>query len=221
MCFSAGASFAASGVLAVAGVIAIKEAKFTSKLGLAAMPFLFSIQQFSEGMVWTAFTKPGYENFAHQATIFFLIFAKVVWPVWVPVSILMIEKKTLNKRLLLVLSFMGAMVSVYELYYILTSSVSASIDCNHILYNVIVPENTSTLITALYLISTVIPAFVSSLKKTNLLGIVLVISLIVSQLFYENTLVSVWCFFASILSIIIIYILYELRKENSVKVQFT
>ena len=52
MCFSSNASFGASAVLAVVGVVAIAKAKNTPGRLFAAIPFIFSIQQFAEGMLW-------------------------------------------------------------------------------------------------------------------------------------------------------------------------
>ena len=52
MCFSSNASFGASAVLAVVGVVAIAKAKNTPGRLFAAIPIIFSIQQFAEGMLW-------------------------------------------------------------------------------------------------------------------------------------------------------------------------
>ena len=51
MCFSAPASFIASGGLAVLGGVSFVTAKKEDKI-LAAIPILFAIQQFCEGIQW-------------------------------------------------------------------------------------------------------------------------------------------------------------------------
>ena len=51
MCFSAEASFIASGGLAVAGGASLKVAKKEQRL-IALIPLLFAIQQAIEGMQW-------------------------------------------------------------------------------------------------------------------------------------------------------------------------
>jgi hypothetical protein len=57
MCFSANASFAASGVLAAVGAASIRETKTKRGLLYAFIPLIFAIQQFVEGLQWL--TRPG------------------------------------------------------------------------------------------------------------------------------------------------------------------
>ena len=52
MCFSAGASFAASAVTAVAGVAAFSVAKKPAFRLLAAIPIFFALHQLAEGVLW-------------------------------------------------------------------------------------------------------------------------------------------------------------------------
>ncbi len=182
MCFSAGASFSASAALVVAGAIAIKEAKFTPKLAFAAIPLLFGVQQFAEGMLWTAMQIPGYEQWRQPATLLFLIIAKAVWPLWVPLSILLLEKKDFNRKILIGLTITGALLSAVELFFVLFLPVTATVDCRHIVYNNTAPDFISPYLTGFYLLVGILPPFVSSVKKTNLLGVVIVISLILAEL---------------------------------------
>ena len=55
MCFSAGASFTASAVLAATGVTTLREVRSKRELPLALLPTIFSIQQFIEGLLWLNF----------------------------------------------------------------------------------------------------------------------------------------------------------------------
>jgi hypothetical protein len=55
MCFSASASFGAGIVLAVIGVATIKKREQPSQIYFATIPFLFSIQQVSEGFLLSSF----------------------------------------------------------------------------------------------------------------------------------------------------------------------
>jgi hypothetical protein len=52
MCFSASASFGASLVLSVIGVATIKNTRHREQLPFASIPFVFAVQQFSEGVLW-------------------------------------------------------------------------------------------------------------------------------------------------------------------------
>ena len=58
MCFSASASFGASALLGVIGTVAVVKAKTTSQRLFAVIPFIFSIQQLTEGLLWVAIKQP-------------------------------------------------------------------------------------------------------------------------------------------------------------------
>lgn len=89
MCFSA-ASFTAGALLLGAGILAVKSARGPRELPLAAIPLLFSIQQLIEGVVWLTFR---YEAPLLNAvmTHAYSFFSHVLWPVYVPVAVLLIE----------------------------------------------------------------------------------------------------------------------------------
>jgi len=52
MCFSATASFGASAVLGVIGIVAVAKAKTNPQRVFATIPLIFSVQQLSEGFLW-------------------------------------------------------------------------------------------------------------------------------------------------------------------------
>ena len=214
MCFSPEASFTATAVLVTAGIVAIKEAKFTNKITFAVIPILFAVQQFAEGMLWLALQNPDHDNWRKQSTYMFLIFAQVVWPFWVPFSIYLMEKKQHAKNILKILSITGALLSIYLLFRIIVSPITASIDCNHIYYNLDVPKYSLILVDIFYLVFVILPPFISSARKTSLLGVIIVISLIITEIFYTKALISVWCFFAAILSVVVIYVLRKMPRQQ-------
>ncbi len=52
MCFTAGASFTASAVLATAGTATLREVRSKRELLLAMFPVIFSVHQLIEGVLW-------------------------------------------------------------------------------------------------------------------------------------------------------------------------
>ena len=52
MCFSATASFTAAVTLSALGAATLTQIRSRRELLLGSVPLLFSIQQFSEGLVW-------------------------------------------------------------------------------------------------------------------------------------------------------------------------
>jgi hypothetical protein len=63
----------------------------------------------------------------------------------------------------------------------------------------------------LYLAATCGSFFVSSHPFVRLFGVLALVSFVLSYLFYARALVSVWCFFAAILSVVI-YVHLRYRK---------
>lgn len=58
------------------------------------------------------------------------------------------------------------------------------------------------------------PAFFSHIRHMRILGISVLLSYIISIIFYEDYLVSVWCFFASIISISVYIIMQEIDSRH-------
>jgi hypothetical protein len=200
MCFSAAASFAAGGALSVAGGLTIAKVKKKTELPFASIPLLFGIQQAIEGMVWVSF---GSSVVNTVATYAYSMFSHVLWPIFVPVSVLLIETEPNRKMILSLFSFLGLGVGGYLLYFIIADPVTAHIVNNSIAYHS--PHLYAYFIMALYLVATCGSCFVSSHRIINLFGVVLLASFAVAAYFYTETFFSVWCFFAAILSIIVFW----------------
>jgi hypothetical protein len=98
MCFSAAASFSVSGILLVAGIATLRQAKERKVVPFALIPLIFSVQQLTEGVLWIALQNPEYEGWRNAAAYVFMVFAQVVWPVWVPLSVLLLEKEEVRKK---------------------------------------------------------------------------------------------------------------------------
>ncbi len=220
MCFSAGASFGASAALSVIGIATLRKSANPAQLVFAGIPLIFAIQQASEGFVWLALLNPGYTLWLKPATYTFLMFAQVVWPSWVPCAVLMLEKDGVRKKILSGLLGVGLLVSFYLAYRLTTQPIHASIMGMHIYYSLGAMNSILHYSAILYFVATVVSPFVSSVKKMWLFGSSIAISYFITHLFFEDYELSVWCFFAAIISIAVFAILFELEK-NLLKNRFT
>lgn len=72
MCFSVAAGFGAGAVLSVAGPVAITGAQTKAQRLFAAIPFIFSLQQFAEGMLWLSIKNEGIQSWESFLPMFFL-----------------------------------------------------------------------------------------------------------------------------------------------------
>lgn len=199
MCFSATASFTAAAFLSIIGLLSLKKA--SSKFFMyASIPLLFSVQQAIEGFVWLLHTKALNNTTLLMLTSYmFLFFAFTLWPLWVPVSLFIAEKKKRKKRPLLLLIVLGVSISLYLTsvlyFYPITSSI---LNC-HIAYTSQL-YNISIIGIILYILATIVPFFISSISGTTLLGILLTISCCATWLIAYTSFTSVWCFFAALIS---------------------
>ncbi|PBQ30537.1 hypothetical protein CNR22_01715 [Sphingobacteriaceae bacterium] len=213
MCFSANASFGAGIVLVTIGVASIKKSQHSSQLLFASIPLIFGIQQISEGFVWLSLTYQGWSFLRWPMTYTFLFFAQIVWPFWVPYSILKLERDRKRKQIERILTVLGASVSLYLAYCLISYYVEAKILGLHISYQQDYPAGLSRYGGVLYVIATIVPPFFSGIKRMWSVGMAILISYIITAIFYEDYIVSVWCFFASVISITVLAVMHQIKKS--------
>ncbi len=205
MCYSANASFWSAVILAVLGTVSLHQTKLWSLRMFAAIPLLFAFQQLAEGIVWLTIDHP--TNFAHTPAIYmFLFFALIVWPTWLPISLLLAEKKTRARICLALLACAGLAVSGYAIMMLGQSTPSVHIGARSLCYDFASPANSwlQALCLVGYCIPTLVPFFVATLAYAPFLGIAAIIALGATLAFKFVAFTSVWCFFAAILSVLVI-----------------
>jgi hypothetical protein len=204
MCFSATASFTAGSVLLAIGTVAARRACATQRhrdLPFALIPVLFGIQQLLEGALWLTFPdKAPCLNVA--LTQSYSLFSQVLWPIYVPVAVLLMEPVPWRRRLLLGVALAGTAAGLFLLYYLLRLRVVAQVSGQHIVY--IFPHFHVLAASGLYLLSTCVSPLLSSQRAVWLFGVVATASFIAAYTVYTTWFISVWCFFAAILSGIVL-----------------
>ena len=207
MCFSSAASFGAAALLAVAGIASIAKARRQKDMLFAAIPILFALQQMAEGLLWLSIDNLALRPLRTDLTYFFLFVAESVWPVWVPLSLLLMERSRFAKTILTLLLATGLFTAVYLAFYLLTYGVQATVSGCHILYMQHLHSPYNILTGLPYLSATILPFFVSGVRGMRWLGVVILASYLITKAFYDYHLFSVWCFFAALTSVFIYGIL--------------
>lgn len=213
MCFSAEASFGASAAIAVIGAVAIKKAATTPQKVFAMIPVFFAIQQCMEGILWLCLSNPAYEAWAGLATYIFLFFAWIVWPVYIPLSVWLLEAKKGRKQAIGSLMFVGTVVSAILAYRLFFHDVHAEIAGYHIKYVMDREYNFGILMGIAYFVPTVISLYISSRERMMYVATTILLSFIVTMLFFSEHLISVWCFFAAVTSVATLWALYGMKSE--------
>jgi hypothetical protein len=208
MCFSAAASFTGGVVVSAVGVATVRKATKPTQRLFSGIPLLFGFQQFAEGVLWITLGSGGYDLLQNVATYTFLIMALVVWPVVVPLSMWFMEEVRKRKKILAGLIVTGGTVSLFYAFSLISYDVTPQINGSHIQYVDEFPQTPVNIVLLLYLTSTIVPLFASSVRRMWLFGILITVSLLVSAIFFAQYLASVWCFFAALTSVVIYYILH-------------
>lgn len=209
MCFSAQASFAASAGLFFIGWLVNRKLKRPEQRMFALIPCLFAIQQAAEGVVWLTVDQPDF--WVHRAAIYlFLFFAYLWWPFYIARSLLPLESVAWRRQVLAGLSVFGGFLCGFLLVCIVHYGINAAaIDC-HIVYQLQRVTIFDRLLGAwydvglvLYAVATLAPFFISTVPRMWMIGAAIGAAMIASYIWYYMAFVSVWCFFAAIISAMI------------------
>ena len=120
---------------------------------------------------------------------------------YVPFAMGVLEAVRWRKRTLFAFEAAGIAVGLYLLYSIVTRPLVADVVGRHIVYAS--PHFYLVPVMVLYLAATCVSCFVSSHGFVKLFGVLSLSSFIAAYIVHIGALVSIWCFFAAILSVLI------------------
>ena len=203
MCFSAPASFAAAAVLLGIGTLTLRSALASYQrrdLPFAAIPLLFAAQQLIEGVIWLTFRvdAPWLNS---VMTPVYSFFSHVLWPAYVPLAVWLIEPPGQRRHLLLMFAAAGFAVAAYLLYILVAFPVVSRPSSQHIEDDS--PHFFAVLTMALYLLSTTTSPLLSTHRWVEAFGALALLAFGAAYYFFAQWFISVWCFFAALLSAVI------------------
>ena len=211
MCFSASASFSAGAILLGLGTLTVKSAHRRREMALAAIPLLFAIQQLSEGVIWLTFRYDA-PQLNVVMTYLYSFFSHVLWPIYVPVAVLLIEPMGWRRTVLLGFVAAGLVAGVYLLYVLLAFPVISRPTGQHVEY--VSPHFFAALVMTLYLLAATVSPMFSSHRLVKVFGVLALLSFAAAYGFYATWFISVWCFFAALLSAVI-YLHFAMQSRRN------
>jgi hypothetical protein len=212
MCFSATASFTAGAALLVTGAVTMRLARRPSEKPYAMIPFLFGIQQLIEGSLWLTF--PDKAPLMNTVlTYAYSVFSHVLWPIYVPIAVYFLETVAWRRKALLVTAAGGTLVGLYLLYFLIRLPIVAEAGKGHIDY--VSPHFYIQIVMVLYVLGTCVSPLLSSQRWVRWFGVAAVVSFSAAALFYVTWFISVWCFFAAIMSVMVL--MFFLRRSPARK----
>ena len=130
-------------------------------------------------------------------------FSHVFWPVYVPLTVLLIEPPGRRRRALLAFFAAGLAVGLYLLYVLIAYPVVSRPTGQHIEY--VSPHFFAAVAMTLYLLATAVSPMVSTHRMVKVFGVLALMSFAAAYFFYARWFISVWCFFAALLSAVIYF----------------
>jgi len=212
-CFSAEASFGAAVVITTIGVISYKKAKGTPYWALSIIPIFFGIQQLFEGFVWVASVDDRFSGILRISTYGFIFFAWVVWPIFIPYALWKPEKHKIRKIIFRVLTFVGASVAVALVIIMFQYGVQAQVEDCSLAYKTNLSHPLADLGAVLYLVAVVLSSFFSSNKRIWILGVLNLVGFAISRIYFLDHIISIWCFFAALFSVAILWVIVGATRE--------
>ena len=211
MCFSATASFTAGVALLGLGTLTFRRARSVAELPYAAIPALFGLQQLVEGGLWLTF----HDNAAHLNAILthiYSLFSHVLWPVFVPIAVLLLETVPWRRKVLQALAIAGAFSGLYLLYFWAMDPTISKVIGRHIFYDS--PHFYIKPILALYVLGTCVSSLLSSHSEVRWFGVATLVSFAAAYAF-SFWFISVWCFFAAVMSATVWLYFREKNRRRS------
>jgi hypothetical protein len=218
MCFSATSSFATALVLVPVGAYCVRKAASLEKAYwlFALIPLMFGMQQLFEGVVWLGLTADDSVT-TLTAGRGFLFFSHLFWLVWIPLSCYAVEDNARKRSLYFLLAILGAVHGLLMYVPLLLNEdwLNVRVSDFSIKYKLILfheeflPLKVRNLI---YGVVTLVPLLSASDRYIRVFGTMIVFSLIITSLLFDHAFVSVWCFFAAVLSFYILFMISQKIK---------
>lgn len=233
MCFSATVSYSAAAVLATTGVYAVQQARRLQNpywILWALVPLFFGLQQTFEGRVWQALAA-GNANATVPFALGFHFFSHFLWLWWLPLCSYLVEPGQANQigklrqRVMIGCALFGAFAGtlVYTVMFLHPEWMSVAVRGHSIIYDFSAPYRSPIDLPItpmmLYGLTILLPLFCSSHRLIRIFGVLVVLSMALAGGAYNAAFVSVWCFFAALLSLYIVYMIRQLAAASKSQAQ--
>ena len=178
------------------GALTLRRADRVAELPYAAIPALFGLQQLVEGGLWLTFTNEA-PHFNSILTHVYSLFSHVLWPIFVPIAVLLLEAVPWRRNVLKALAVAGSLSGIYLLYFWAMDRTTSKVIGHHIFYDS--PHFYIAPILVLYVLGTCASSLLSSHAAVRWFGAATLASFTAAYAF-SFWFISVWCFFAAVMS---------------------
>ncbi len=213
MCYSLAASVIAGVGLGVAGIGMTQKALRHDRqmLAFACFPLVFSVHQFTEGVVWYSVDNPfpGDEAFRYIYTII----AFLVWPILTPLAAFLAEPNEQRKRVFRAMTGVGVAVSIYLAIKLAgADGVDVRVVKHSLAYDPLF-ERPPAIADLAYLFLAVVPLGCTRNRAIRAFGVAVFLTFVYSILQAKAAWYSVWCLSAAVFSLCIAFGIRDPRRS--------
>jgi hypothetical protein len=212
MCLSPQVDTVAALAMTCVAVDALRHCDHRRLLGLALLPSIFAVHTFTSAVVWLGLLGDVSEQVLNAATVFYLLVAFVILPVYAPLSILIIEPRGWRRPALVLLCGAGAYAAADFLVGLLAGRGSAVACTSYIDFSIV---STSDYSAVAYVLATCGALLLSGQRILFIWGLSNIVVVAVLVRFVGQGLPSLWCLWAACSSVAVAWYLRRLRRERS------
>ncbi len=213
MCYSPEADLVAGLVVGAVGIDALYHADDRPKKTLAAIPLLRAAHQLVEAVAWWGLERQVSQRAGDLGVLVYLLIALGVVPIVVPYAVMRSEPDPGRQRWMLPFVVLGLSVATVLLIGMATNTPRAVIGGNYIAYETMTLGGGLTV--ALYGLAVCVPFLMSSQRRLVLFGLANFAALIVLSALISNGLISLWCVWAAVSSVVIALHIREISTTRS------
>lgn len=228
MFFSATVSFLTAAILGVAGLVALFRSPNWRYWPFAAIPLLFAVQQIIEGRIWQQLEQTSLTSTIPDLAASFVFIAEAVWPIYIPLAVLLIEPQRLRQYALAAAILIGVMIFLFFSSLISVGTYDAVVEGDCIRYSGCVElTNNFSLYpfasgqkwafsnlewtTVPFTLVTVGALLISSSRYVRWFGYLAGLGIPLAVAIQPSAFVSLWCYFAALASLSVVYAVNKAR----------
>jgi hypothetical protein len=199
VCFSAEADVVGGVVIGAIGIDVLRHVNGRGEYAaLAALPLLLALHQLDEAFVWWGLQGDVPAAVGQLATWVYLLFAFVVLPVLVPISILVLEPGGRGRWMMMPFVALGGVVSGVLLAAMVRGPVTATLAAHYVGYST--DLDAGGFVVALYVAATCGSLIFSGIRDVARFGVINLVAAVLLARLTIDGFTSLWCAWAAISS---------------------
>jgi len=207
MCFSPEVDIAAGLIIGAIGIDALRRVDDRRDLALASIPVVLAAHQLVESVVWKGLQGHLPDAVTDAAVTIYLVIALGVVPLLIPWAVYRSERDPGRRSRMLPFVFLGAGVAAVLLASLVVAPYGATIGGRYIDYHTLTIGG--GIVGGGYAVAVCAPLLMSSSQRLVVFGALNVAAFFILSTLLVTGLISLWCVWAAIASVIIVRYIRE------------